>query len=117
MLLLDAIIAPTMRTVSVQVTISSSFPKMLIEGIVCALIKRRREHDGFVVSTTTVPCHEHFEVEDITKNISGRWHLRNGCEIFQLLLCLCYVYMTTVQCAFLLLAISNFKSPRYFGLY
>ena len=33
MLLLDAIIAPT---VSVQVTISSSFVKMLIEGIVCA---------------------------------------------------------------------------------
>ena len=56
-------------------------------------------------------------IEDITKNISGRWHLRNCCEIFQLLLCLCYVYMTTVQCAFLLLAISNFKSPRYFGLY
>ena len=83
----------------------------------CTLSKRRREHDGFVVSTTTVPCHEHFEVEDITKNISGRWHLRNGCEILQLLLCLCYVYMTTVQCAFLLLAISNFKSPRYFGLY
>ena len=36
MLLLDAILAPTMRTVSVQVTISSSFLKMLIEGIVCA---------------------------------------------------------------------------------
>ena len=36
MLLLDAIIAPTMRTVSVQVTISSSFLKMLIEGIVGA---------------------------------------------------------------------------------
>ena len=36
MLLLDAIIAPTMRTVSVQVTISSSFLKMLIEGIVRA---------------------------------------------------------------------------------
>ena len=36
MLLLDAIIAPTMGTVSVQVTISSSFLKMLIEGIVCA---------------------------------------------------------------------------------
>ena len=34
--LLDAIIAPTMRTVSVQVTISLSFLKMLIEGIVCA---------------------------------------------------------------------------------
>ena len=26
----------------------------------CTLIERRREHDGFVVSTTTVPCHEHF---------------------------------------------------------
>ena len=60
MLLLDAIIAPTMRTVSVQVTISSSFLKMLIEGIVCApSSQRRREHDGFVVSTSTVPCHEH----------------------------------------------------------
>ena len=35
-LLLHAIIAPTMWTVSVQVTISSSFLKMLIEGIVCA---------------------------------------------------------------------------------
>ena len=34
--LLDAIIAPTIRTVSVQVTISLSFLKMLIEGIVCA---------------------------------------------------------------------------------
>ena len=30
MLLLDAIVAPTMRTLSVQVTISSSFLKMLI---------------------------------------------------------------------------------------
>ena len=36
MLLLDAIIAPTMRTLSVQVTSSSSFLKMLIEGIVSA---------------------------------------------------------------------------------
>ena len=26
----------------------------------CTLIKRRRGHDGFVVSTYTVPCHEHF---------------------------------------------------------
>ena len=26
----------------------------------CTLIKRRHEHDGFVVSTSTVPCHEHF---------------------------------------------------------
>ena len=26
----------------------------------CTLIKRRREHDGFAVSTSTVPCHEHF---------------------------------------------------------
>ena len=34
--LLDAIIAPTMRTVYVQVTISLSFLKILIEGIVCA---------------------------------------------------------------------------------
>ena len=29
--------------------------------------KRRRGHDGFEVSTSTVPCHEHFLVEDITK--------------------------------------------------
>ena len=99
MLLLDAIIAPTMRTVCVQVTISSSFLNMLIEEIVCAPSsdyvrfandqftnfevdspastlmsesncvvhrittksnKRRRGHDGVVVSTSTVPCHEHF---------------------------------------------------------
>ena len=26
----------------------------------CTLIKRRREHDGFVVYTSNVPCHEHF---------------------------------------------------------
>ena len=31
----------------------------------CTLIKRRRGHDGFVVSTSTVPCHEHFLVEDM----------------------------------------------------
>ena len=79
MLLLDAIIAPTMRTVSVQVTTSSSFLKMLIEGIVGAPSSTRRHgHDGFVVSTSTVLCHEHFRAEDITKKLSGRWHLREG---------------------------------------
>ena len=31
----------------------------------CTLIKRRRGHDGFVVSTSTVPCHEQFLVEDM----------------------------------------------------
>ena len=35
-LLMAVIIAPTMRTVSVQVTISSSFLKMFIEGVVGA---------------------------------------------------------------------------------
>ena len=36
MLLMAAITAPTMRTVSVQVIISSSFLKMFIEGFVGA---------------------------------------------------------------------------------
>ena len=84
----------------------------------CTLIKGRHGHDGFVVSTSTVLCHEHFS--------SRRYHEKTFwllafegkvCAIFQLLLCLCYVYITTVQCAFLLLAISNYKSPRYFGIY
>ena len=83
----------------------------------CTLIKRRRGHDGFCRSTSAVPCHEHFSVEDITKKLSGRLHLRNGCGVLQLLLCLCYVYMTTVHYTFLLLTISNYKSPRYFGFY
>ena len=33
----------------------------------CTLIKRQHGHDGFVVSTSTVLCHEHFRDEDITK--------------------------------------------------
>ena len=39
-LLLDAITAPTMPMISVHVTISSSFLKILIEGIVCASSSR-----------------------------------------------------------------------------
>lgn len=39
----------------------------------CTLIKRRHGQDGFVVSSSTVLCHEHFRAEDI-----GRWDLRKG---------------------------------------
>ena len=58
----------------------------------CTLIKRRHGRDGFVVSTSTVLCHEHFRAEDITKRLSGRWHLRKGLCYFSVfvmpLLCL-----------------------------
>lgn len=42
------------------------------------LIKRRHGQDGFVVSSSTVLCHEHFRAEDISKKLSGRWDLRKG---------------------------------------
>ena len=44
----------------------------------CTLIKRRHGHDGFLVSTSTVLCHEHFRAEDISRKLSGRWDLRKG---------------------------------------
>ena len=44
----------------------------------CSLIKRRHGQDGFVVSTATVLCHEHFRAEDISKKLSGRWNLKTG---------------------------------------
>lgn len=44
----------------------------------CTLIKRRHGQDGFVVSSSTVLCHEHFRPEDISKKLSGRWDLRKG---------------------------------------
>ena len=44
----------------------------------CTLIKRRHGLDGFVVSTSTVLCHEHFRAEDMSKKRSGRWDLKKG---------------------------------------
>ena len=44
----------------------------------CSLIKRRHGQDDFVVSTSTVLCHEHFRAEDISKKLSGRWNLKKG---------------------------------------
>ena len=72
----------------------------------CSLIKRRHGQDGFVVSTATVLCHEHFRAEDISKKLSGRWNLKSGlwyCWPF------CYVYMATVLRAFMIWAIKNLK--------
>lgn len=58
----------------------------------CTLIKRRHGQGGFVVSSSTVLCHEHFRAEDISKKLSGRWDLRKGlwyCSAFVVcLLCL-----------------------------
>ena len=37
------------------------FPKDAhLKDRLCTLIKRLRGHDGFVLSTSTVPCYEHF---------------------------------------------------------
>ena len=66
----------------------------------CSLIKRRR--DDFVVSPATVLCHEHSWAEDVSKELFGRWNLKTGCDIVELLLCFCYVYMATVLCAFMI---------------
>lgn len=55
----------------------------------CSLIKRRHRQDDFVVSTTSVLCHEHFRAEDISEKLSGCWNLKPGlwyCRAFVVLL-------------------------------
>ena len=80
MQLLTVIIAPTTLTEREQVTISSSFLAKDAKRRKrwCSLIKRRHGQDGFVISTSTVLCHEHFRTEDISKKLTGRWILKKG---------------------------------------
>lgn len=78
----------------------------------CTVIKRRHGHDGFLVSTSTVLCHEHFWTEDISKKLSGRWDLRKGlwyCSPF--VMPLSYLHHNTAVC------LPDYKIPRYFSLY